>query len=485
MNVFSIKKPLMPAVAVVAGAVMSGASALPWLNMPLGTASSAWHLPIDIGWQFRAGLNIGIFNYGLLCMCCACIAFAVAVASWKPFTRRSPMYRAIAHRYGLAGCLCLLPLLLFLLQYLFADLAGINQLAQNRIQLLLIQRHYGYTIAQPIIPLDPLAFDISSIQMRVELLLDQLSIGPLLPIISACILIALQKRSGGGAVSGRPQGTPVPYYEAAGAAVQGRGGDKPRPRLTGWLLLILALLVVCGRAPAAVVCEYQAKALLAQGNYAQALTWLDRAVFLNPELDQMAWYHIERGQALYYVQPGQQNNESQLYLAATYLQQKASLNAYQELLTAWQSHDSASWVRDEMSNLLEKLIENTRPLSNVTGGGFNIIPITPALEQKNDEISLSWLEVLSSVDSGNVYSHYMIGRINYDLHNYAECRAQMLQVTSMSANPDTLSSAYTYLALSDAGQGNYSDERTLLLEAIASDPAYWNNTAREELSGIR
>lgn len=337
--------------------------------------------------------------------------------------------------------------------------------------MLLIQKHYGYTVAQPLIPLDPLAFDTSTVQMRLALLLDQLSIGPLLPIISGCLLLAMRKRTR----------TAPAYMVRAGLA-------PALARLAGWLLLALALLVVCGRAPASLVSEYQAKAALAQGNYVRALQWLDTAVFLNPALNQMDYYHIERGEALYFLQPGRQNPDSQLYLAATYLQQKANFSAYQELQDALQSQNAthpATWQKDEMRTMLEILTENARPLSSVSGGGFNVTPILPQVQQQNDQVALSWLAILSNVDPANVYSRYMIGRINYDIHNYAISRAQMSQVASLSANPEIQSSAYTYIALDDAAQGDYIDERTLLLQAIALDPAYSNNTAREELSGLR
>jgi len=442
-------------VPVVAGSLMLCASALPWLNDPLGKANVAWNLPVDIGWQF----HIDIFNYGLLCLACACCSFAAAFANWRTFKQHHSFSRAS----GLAGCLCLLPVLLLLLQYLFADLVGINQLAQHRIQMLLIQRHFGYAVALPFIPLDPRAFSASTVQMRLELLVDQLSIGPLLPIVSGLMLIGMQRRSPVGAARKRRTST----------------------RLFGWLLLALAFVAVFGRAPASVACEYQAKVSLAQGNYSGALQWLDRAVALNPLLDRMAYYHIQRGEARYYLQPGQQSDESRLYLTASYLQQKDALSAYRELFVVWEAHPMVPWIQDEMSTLLTNLAENVGPLSSTRGGGFTVRTITPQAEQKNDEVALSWLQVLSYVDPTNVYSPYMIGRINYDLHNYVACGSQMARVIVLSRNADILSSAYTYIALSDAGQGDYIDERTLLLKAVTLDPAYSNNTAREELSGLR
>jgi tetratricopeptide (TPR) repeat protein len=442
-------------VPVAAGSLMVCASVLPWLNDPLGKANLAWNLPVDIGWQF----HIDVFNYGVLCLLCACCSFAAAVANWNIFRQR----HSFSRWSGLAGCLCLLPVLLFLLQYLFADLDGINQLAQHRVQMLLIQRHFGYAVALPLIPLDPRAFSASTLQMRLELLVDQLSIGLFLPIVSAWLLIETQRRSPTGVAKERRRST----------------------RIIGWLLLALAFVVVFGRAPASVVCEYQAKVLLAQGNYAQALQWLDKAVALNPLLDRMTYYHVQRGEALYSLQPGQQSDEIRFYLASSYLQRRDNLNAYRELYVVWQTHRGVPWITDEMSTLLTNLTENLGPLSSTRGGGFNVRVITPQAEQKYDEAALAWLQIMSYADPANVYSRYMIGRIDYDLGNYTACGSQMAQVIALSRNADIQSSAYTYMALSDAGQGNYINERSLLLQAVALDPAYWNNTAREELSGLR
>ncbi len=470
-------------VPVAAGSLMLCASLLPWLNDPLNNAKLAWNVPIDIGWQY----SIGIFNYGLLCLLGAACSFAVAFINRNVYRRNMATARVATTIHengqqalyssgdpcgrhvpqcsrwcGRVGWLCLLPVLLFLLQYLFADLVGIDQLAQHKIQMLLIQRHFGYIVAQPLIHIDPHAFNSSTALMRLELLVGQLSIGPLFPIVSAWLLFAAQRRSPVGPAKKRRTST----------------------RILGWGLSF-AFVIVCGRAPASVACDYQAKAALAHGNYAQALQWLNAAIVLNPQLDGMTYYHVQRGEALYYLQPGQLNDDISFYLADTYLQEKDNLSAYRELYVVWQTHPGAGWVMDEMDTLLVNLAENVAPLSSIRGSGFNARVITSQAEQKNDQVALSWLQVLSYADPTNVYSHYMMGRIDYDLGNYAASSTQMAQVLALSHNADIQSSAYTYMALSDAGQGDYIDERVLLLQAVALDPAYWNNTAREELSGLR
>lgn len=202
----------------LAGTIMFSAGLATWLNDPLGKTYAAWNLPIDIGWQFR----IGIFNYGLLCLLCASFCLAISFTHWKPLNGSSLLART-----GLAGCLCLLPLALFLLQYLSADLVGINQLAQHSKQVLFMQRHFGYGTAKPLIPLDPLSIDISTIHIRFQLLVNQISIGPFLCLVSACLLLTAPKRH--------------PLVVAK--------EQRRLARIGGWLLFILALVVVCGRAP--------------------------------------------------------------------------------------------------------------------------------------------------------------------------------------------------------------------------------------------
>jgi lipoprotein NlpI len=60
----------------------------------------------------------------------------------------------------------------------------------------------------------------------------------------------------------------------------------------------------------------------------------------------------------------------------------------------------------------------------------------------------------------------------------------MQKVIALSQNKDIQSTAYTYLGLSEAGQGDYSASRTFFMKAVQFDPNYRNNTAREELSGL-
>lgn len=447
---FSRRTILQPKsiIPLVAGCLMLCAGILPWLSDPLGERYSAWKLPLDIGWQFRTA----IFNYGLLCLCCAIYAFLVACANWKPF-KGSDYF---VGRYKTAGLLCLIPVVLFFLQYIFIDFQAIDHLAQHEIQALLIRAHYGYRISPQHIPLNAFTLNISTLQDRLEILIDQISIGVLLPFSSAWLLIDYRR-----------------FFKTLDSVASKKRQSRSRLVRILLFILLLAIGVVLGRAPAALVCEYQAEASLASGNYTSALGWLDAASFLNPAFNQVASYHIERGQALYYLYPKHQSDDSRAYLTFTYREQGDYLDAYQQLLAVSQSYPTSAWVIDEMSLTLERQAESIKPLYGQPMGGSD-----------NDEAALQWLQLLAQIDPNNVYGQYIIGRIQYNIHNYTACTAQMSIVVRLSSNPDIQSSAYTYMALSDAGQGDYIDERVLLFKAVQLDPNYHNNTAREELSGL-
>jgi len=227
------------------------------------------------------------------------------------------------------------------------------------------------------------------------------------------------------------------------------------------------------RAPSGMLCEYAAKEALASGNYAGALNLLDVARMFTPELEQVASYHSERGQAQYFLAPAQPTLDSQVYLARVYRGQGDYQEAYQQLLGVWRVAPSVSWVIDEMDVTLESLTESLRPLRGVS-----------TKRVASDDAALPWLQILIKVDPSNVYGFYMAGRIQYDLHNYTACVDYMSLVIQKCANAAVQSSAYTYSALSEAGLGHYAVERLQLFKAVSLDPNYHNNTAREELSGL-
>jgi len=410
------QRKLMWIMPLVAGFITLLASIMPWLRDALQGDSSAWNVPVNFGWQFQ----LQPFSYGLLCFCCACFAFFVAYAHWRPF--RGSMY--FVQKQVIAGLLYLVPVFLFLFQFILADTVGIDMLARHLIQLQLIEHHFGYDYPVQLLSINPFTFDTATIGDRVRLLIDSSSIGVLLPLISAWMLIDYKRF----------------FMKLPQPITSKRYKNHIKFILTGGMLLCFVLL---SRALLATLSEYQAKAALATGNYTKALQWLDFAHTFNPALEQVYYYHVERGEASYFLYPQLQTDDIRAYLAFNDTQQGDNLDAYQQLLAMWKQHSTTSWIVNEMDYTLEKLSEFAQPLKGV--------------EQRrpiNDDTALPWLELLVQVDNSTVYGHYVEGRIQYDLHNYSECMKQMAMVIHMSSISEVQSSAYTYIALREAQKIN-------------------------------
>lgn len=357
-----------------------------------------------------------------------------------------------------------MPIGLFFTQYLFIDMGSIAQLAQHEFQASFIQNHFGYHVATQFIPIQLDTFNPATLNGRFILLLDQIQPGLYLPFLGTFCLLSSRHM------------VPMTGQESSGGA---QDPSLLKHRQAGPLPVIACfalLLVVPGRGPAALACHFQAEHLLTIGDYADALTWLDRAAMLNPSLAQLSAYHIERGQAWYYLHPTQPTIDSQAYLAAFYLTQQDYLPAYQKLMAARQQSVEAptpSWLIDELSITLTRLAEMPHPLNG-----------PPVSSAHKDLASIPWLNTLAQIDTNNVYAHYTLGRIAYDLHDFTACEKQMLSVMALSSNPDILSSVYTYLSLSSEAEGKYVQARDYLFTAQAFDPSYRNSTAREEMSGL-
>jgi hypothetical protein len=434
-----------------AGCIMIIASLLPWLRSPFGDSYSAWKLTIDPGWH----IPTGVFNYGILCLYCACYCLFLAYANWKASRTGDAFYGCAS-----AGFLCIMPIVLFSLQYLWLDFNMMSLLAQQKNQMLLVQGHFGYTAGPDFFPLQPFTIDISTIQGRFQLLIDQLQGGLLVPVACACLLFEYRSLNRSSGIRRRP----MRIWMIGIASI----------------ILLLFLTMLTG-AIGWLVCESVAGEAMAQGNYIGSLQWMDRATIFNPSLDRAIFYHIERGQVLHMEHPDQQSDDSRAYIALLFSEQYDYQDAYLQLQTIEQTDGISSWVKDDMSSMFEHLIEHVKPAQ------VQYIPLSlnATSVTQQDSAALPWLRLLFNNDTGNVYGQYILGRIDYDLHDYAQCNDRMVLALHLSSDADFQSSTYTYMALCEAGMGNYADERLLLLQAIQLDPAFRNNTARQELSGLR
>jgi tetratricopeptide (TPR) repeat protein len=221
-------------------------------------------------------------------------------------------------------------------------------------------------------------------------------------------------------------------------------------------------------------CDYQARYALAIGNYPAAITWLDSAKTLNPAFEQAPYYHIQRGQAEYFLHPTSLTTDSYIYLVSVYLDQGNYLAVYQEISAIRNLQPTLpAWEVDAINTALTRLAETARTRND---------PLS--LRSDLDAAVLPWAQMMMEVDPSNVYAHYLAGRIYYDLHDFNNSIFQMTKILQMTHNTDLQSSAYTYIALNQLQQGNTASARKLLIKAVELDPDYSNNTAREELSGL-
>ncbi len=429
--------------AIVAGCSLLCVSILPWLKDPLGTVYSAWQLPLYPGWPYQ----VPFLNYGLLCVLCALYTFIHAFIGWQPSRR----HNYFTYGYRMARLISIIPVMLFLFQYLCVNVSALALLARHERQMLFIQMYFGYKGDSQIIMLNPFILNISTLWKKLQLLLNCLSYGP----PSLCALAWFLPA----------------YHHSTIPLVHSLKTARKHKLAIVWGIAILVVLF--GRVPVGMACEYAAKEELASGNYNLALVLLNSAHLFNPQLEQVAYYHIEQGQAQYFLSSAQLTTDSRVYLAATSRAQGDYLDAYQQLLAVWYTYPTAPWLVDEMDSTLEHLIEARRPLRGSTPNRISA-----------DEGALPWLYVLLKVDPANSYALYVTGRIQYDLHNYQMCIVYMSALLRTNSKDNIRSSIYTYMALSEARSGNNVLARFLLFKAISLDPGYHNNTAREELSGL-
>lgn len=430
-------------VPLIAGSVMALVAFLPWLQDPLGEVYSAWRIPVNLGWPFHSGF----FNYGVLCLGCACYSFYSARMSWK---------QNIPFNHVMLALVCLTPTGLFLLQYLYFDLQAIAALAHHKDQMLLVQNQFGYRVGHEIFLFKAFGVDITNVWGRFRLLVDQLQVGAIVPLLAVCVLLDLRRFTPSSA-------------------------EKKYSKKSRWLIGVLLFLffVTLARAIGGEICENEASNAIALGNYGSALQWLDGASFFNPSYNDALFYHVKRGQALYLMHPDQQSDDSRAYTISLLVQQRYNLDAYRQLFILYKANKAAPWILEQMSNVLEHLANSAKP------GLIKYLPQVSQTVTINDDAALPYLQLLIQVEPDNVYGQYMLGRVDYDLQNYASSEARFKTTLQLSSNTDLQSSIFTYLALNEERSGNSANERALLLKAVQFDPNFHNNTARDELSGLR
>jgi hypothetical protein len=427
---------------LLAAIVLLLAAFLPWLDDPFGSSMTAWQIPFDPGWQFHSPF----LNYGLLCSIIALCLCLQSVARSLPTSYRLSFFATFP-----LALLCLLPLFLFLGQMLCCNFSDMARIAQHARQMLLAQRLFLYSVADPLVPLSPFTLHTSTLWGRSQLLVNQLGYALLLPLLSSLMLRFCP-----------------PCYSVL----------ITRPVSSRWRILLplcmgCLLCLTFARACIGILYEKQAQIALSSGSYQQALALLDTAHLFLPTLDAAAFYHLERGQALYYLSSQSLSPEILAYLAATSRSTQDFPTAFQHGYALWKSFPSTPWISDELSETLEAWIASLQPLKPGT---------TSTIDQA--AIALPWLQTLVRVDPANIYGLYLEGRISYSFHSYVACLFSLSRIQPISQEPALLSSIYTYQAFSEMSLGHLAVGRELLFKALTLDPGYRNNTAREVLSGL-
>ncbi|WP_146747193.1 tetratricopeptide repeat protein [Thermogemmatispora tikiterensis] len=446
---------------LLACVLMLGASGLPWLADPLRGGCSPWQTPLVPAWSLTAPGTVGaaLTSVGagscmaaLLCLGC----------TLRPFVDRC------LWRYRLAGASCLVPLCLFLLHFTAVDTQQGDLLAYHKLEAQLILRHLGYNLPRDWLPVTaPFALDMAALHWRVVLLVDQLRPGAALPLIGLSL-----------------------WFRQPGRR-------QPNPRVRPWLLgpalswrpLCLSVLLGASLLPALIaplwslLATWQTDLAIAAGEYQQALGWLETTRWLVPAVVGSATYEEQLGQTLFGLEAHSQAEVVSFAAAHSLLQQRAYLRAYQLLFPYWLTHTQQQkkdlpepWLTTALSEALEGLVEAAWPSSTLSGDA----------PERNHRLIMAqaWLRQLAQVNPDSLYAHYLLGRADYELHNYQGCLAEMGIGLRLSSDNDLRSSAYTYIGLAEIALGRSTEGREALQIALALDPEYHNNTAREALSGL-
>jgi len=479
------------------------ASATHWLVVPLIQTTNPWALPINLGWGQTAYLSYGLLTVALALALLAYSLYALRDLNWSELAQGAAPSRRLAPR-ALAWLTlgALLAPLLFLFQALFVDMRLIATLAAQENDHLLIALHLGYKVAPQHFKMIPFEVPTAAPLDRLTLLAQLAGVGvvaALLAFLPCLYGLYLTWRAGRDATRARNRAdADDPAEDADDADVD----DMPvlrlaDDRLARWrVALVVAAVVVAlalvGRAPAGVFCEYLGTVSIEAGDYSSALNWLNAAQTLDPSLADLPDFHQQRGEALY--ESGARGGmDVGLYLAAQYRTLGALDQAWNQDQALYARYPQTPVVVQDTTLTLEAEAEvNTRvPFTydtNTTPQPLRQDALQPignanATATAVDQ-ALPWLNRLLTLAPNDVYGHYLRGRIYLTTHTYGAGASDFQRIIVLTHDKDMLSAAYTYLAFCRAGQGDWVSERALLYHAVELDHGYYNNTAREALSGL-
>lgn len=483
-----------PALAATALVI---ASAAHWLVVPLIQTTSPWALPIDLGWGQSVYLSYGLLAAALAVASLAFPLFALRRLDWRAIAQgAAPTQRLAPRTLALLALAALLAPLLLLFQALFVDMRLMAGLAAQENDSLLIALHLGYKLQAQHFKMTPFAITIATPLDRLTLLAQLVGTGAVAALLAwlPCLYGAYrawddQRQATVGAnLDGEDEDDEdMPI----GASIRPASAERARWRLVALIVVVVGVALL-GRAPAGVFCEYLGTVSIESGDYTGALNWLGAAQTLDPSLADLPAFHQQRGEALY-EQGARSGLDVGLYLAAQYRTLGAIGQAWQQDQALFQRYPQTPVVKQDTALTLEAEAElntrvpftydtNTEPqplrqdgLHPITNANSTIAAVDQALP---------WLTRLLALEPDNLYGHYLRGRISLTAHAYDAGASDFQRIIDLSHDKDMQSAAYTYLAFCRAGQGDLVGERALLYHAVELDHGYYNNTAREALSGL-
>jgi hypothetical protein len=234
-------------------------------------------------------------------------------------------------------------------------------------------------------------------------------------------------------------------------------GRVRRIRLRGILLSALALLLVAGVLVRGIAADYlagQGADAVQAGDYQAARASLADASHLDPLLASSTAYELTLGQVL------------------------LSAGGSRQPLAMFAVADASGAVGDIQGQVtdLRKAVA--------------LDPANPVLRQQLDQAS----QVLAVADKNpaplqaladpTVADVYTQARVRYAQADYSAALASFQQVLRMTGDGNVISSAYTYIALSELKLGRPGLARLDLLRAVRTDTSYNNTLARSLLAGL-
>lgn len=436
---------------------------VPWIAIPLGSSFSGWQLPVDLAW----GIRFSPVSYGFVGLLITFAMLAIlGIVFFPPLRDRVRPLPSVSIIFP--GMLALIVPLVFVEQMIFADMHSMITFANQEQQSLLIQNWLSYSLPGQHIAWQPFQDMISTITDRALLLFQIVNLGAILMALSGIFAICS-------------------YWFYFHTPSRAEYSNDHIVSGIAWALLAGLALIILGRAPIANIYLNLSQQSLVQGNIVLSQNYLQIAQTLNTSLALLPETHYIQGQ-IDSIR-GEQTVDVTLWQADQYRSSGDALRSWQTLELPILHSPGNPVLRLDATVSLEMLAEQTaNTLSKYNQSQFEQYPLNQP--QNTDSIlpqmqsAVPWLTQIASLDSTNLYSSFLQGRIQFAGRNFARAEQTFTQLNSLTKNADLLSIDYTYIALCRGNEGDIIGERILLNKAVSFDYGYYNTVAREAQSGL-